>query len=310
MPDRHAPFLYYLINVGGIVYHHGDGRSPDPFTVPDLNYPTEETEISDFLIGSGKVSIRRDRQEIGTLADWAWTHRDAASPRLAMLDQRLLYWPIGGSDTVANEDVMAWLRAMTKMHDSEALLCGYIDRPMTGAVITLLRTLQGREKDKEGEDFDWSSLGRRSFSGGLSDIALFRRYLAPGQRTPVFVYISPPNAQFADFDPTHEVCFFYLNPGTSGRQIARVDIPRWVADDETAVQTVHALVYHQCQLLGFYPYALARADEMAVIGRRDHEELEMMIARIMQKYGIEGRVTAKQSSKSWARGGKTRHYGF
>ena len=31
LPDRHAAYLYYLINVGGIVYHHGQPDSPDIF---------------------------------------------------------------------------------------------------------------------------------------------------------------------------------------------------------------------------------------------------------------------------------------
>ena len=31
LPDRHAAYQYYLINVGGIVYHHGQGKQPDIF---------------------------------------------------------------------------------------------------------------------------------------------------------------------------------------------------------------------------------------------------------------------------------------
>ncbi|MCA9971909.1 MAG: DNA double-strand break repair nuclease NurA, partial [Anaerolineales bacterium] len=130
MPDRHAAYLYYLVNIGGIVYFHGDGRPPHPFTQPELRFPRDEADDADFLLSSGAVSIERDKQEIQTLANTAWNLRDAAAPRLGILDQRLLYWPIGGSEGQINEDVAVWLRGMTKVRDSGALLAGYIDRPL------------------------------------------------------------------------------------------------------------------------------------------------------------------------------------
>lgn len=73
---------------------------------------------------------------------------------------------------------------------------------------------------------------------------------------------------------------------------------------------VHGLVYDQCQILGDYPYVLARADETAVVSHRDQEQLNFMIDVIMARHGINQAITAKQSSKNIARGGKTRHKGF
>lgn len=302
MPDRHAAHLYYLLNIGGIVYHHGQGTPPEPFSAPELHYPEDDAAEADFLYGSGKVSIERDKKEIGTLADKTWAYRRAAQPLLAILDQRLLYWPIGSSDGEPNDAVLAWLQGMTKIHDSGALLAGFIDRPMTGYVITLLQALTGLDNPK----FDWKALGKRSAGGGLADAVLVGRILQPYQRSPVFIMIAPPNQRFAEHDPAHEVCFFYLH---SGRGIARVDIPRWVAENEAAVTAVHALLVDQCRILGDYPYVIARADEMAVVGHQDHEELNFMIDLAMQKHGIPSSLTAKQGSKGLARGGKTRFEG-
>ncbi|MCB8966966.1 MAG: DNA double-strand break repair nuclease NurA [Ardenticatenaceae bacterium] len=299
MPDRHAAHLYYLLNIGGIIYHHGQGVPPEPFSEPELHYPQDDAAEADFLYNSGKVSIERDKKEIGTLADKAWAYRHAAQPLLAILDQRLLYWPIGGSDGQINEEVQVWLRGMTKIHDSGALLAGYIDRPMTGYVVTLLLALTGLDDSK----FEWKELGKRSAGGGLADAVIYGRLLQPFQRSPVFVMIAPPNERFAEHDPANEVCFFYLH---SGRGIARVDIPRWVAEDEERVTAVHALLVDQCQILGDYPYVIARADEMAVVGHQDHEELNFMIDLYMQKHGLSRSLTAKQGSKGLARGGKTR----
>ncbi|MCZ7672253.1 MAG: hypothetical protein M5U34_36580 [Chloroflexi bacterium] len=60
----------------------------------------------------------------------------------------------------------------------------------------------------------------------------------------------PPNETFTAQDPDNEVCFFYINPASNGQQIARVDIPRWVAENPASVRAVHALIIDQCRLLG------------------------------------------------------------
>jgi hypothetical protein len=66
-------------------------------------------------------------------------------------------------------------------------------------------------------------------------------------------------------------------------------------------------LHDQCQYLGYYPYALTRADEIAVVGRQDQQHLDVMIENAMQRRGLAGEATAKQQAKDIARAGKTRH---
>ena len=303
MPDRHAAYLYYLINVGGIVYHHGYADAPDIFSIPEIFYPKDDAAIDNFNDTSGAVSIERDITEIKTLARKTIANRQNAQPMVSILDQRLLYWPIGSAGVADNAIVTEWGEHMTAMRQAGTSLCGYIDRPRTSSVLMLLRSLEGLDD----VEFDWKLLGKRKATGGITDIDLFRELLKPGERSKIFVNISPANDTFRAQDADNEVCFFYFNPSMAGQQIARVDIPRWVAEDENAVTAVHSLLYSQCQLLGDYPYALARADEMAVVGRQDANELNFMIDVIMERHGLNADITAKQSSKDIARGGKTRH---
>ncbi|MCP4416556.1 MAG: hypothetical protein GY805_08035, partial [Chloroflexi bacterium] len=82
------------------------------------------------------------------------------------------------------------------------------------------------------------------------------------------------------------------------------------AEDDVAVTAVHSLIIDQCRIMGDYPYAIARADEMAVVGRQDAGELNFMIDVIMERHGISEGITAKQGSKDLARSGRTRHEGF
>ncbi len=305
-PDRHAAYLYYLINVGGVVYHHGSSRAPDQFSVPTLRYPQAEINEDTFDDTGGTVNIERDLAEIGMLAQKTEEYQAAPPPVLAMLDQRLLYWPIGSAGVAENTAVTEWGESMSKIRQAGGLLAGYIDRPATAYVTTLLRSIEALNEPA----FEWKSLGQRLANRGVTDVHLFSQVLAPGQRSKVFVTVSDPNHKFTAQHQANEVCFFYLNPGGHGRQIARVDIPLWVAQHETWVTAVHGLVYDQCQILGDYPYVLARADETAVVSHRDQEQLNFMIDVIMARHGINQAITAKQSSKNIARGGKTRHKGF
>jgi hypothetical protein len=305
VPDRHAAFLYYLINIGVFVYRHGQPDTPEPFTVPDIHYLEEGQFEEAFMLGSGQVSIKRDLAEIGTLAKTTWAERDSAVPPiLSILDQRLLYWPIGSTGAAAQATVEKWCQAMTDIRRCRALLAGYIDRPGKSSVVTLLQSLTA------DSDFNWKTLGKSGTNQGVTDTYLFSQLLQPGQRSCVFLDVSPANERFAQIDPKNQVCFFYLNPGSTGKAIARIDIPLWVAEQSAAVAHVHALIYDQCQILGDYPYTLARADEMAVVGRRDQADLEAMIELQMQRQGLEGDITAKQGSKNLARGGRTRHEGI
>ncbi len=344
LPDRHAPFLYYLINIGAIIYYHGEPAAPGVVSLPSIFYPTIEDDLTDDSPGFDKseVTIARDRREIETLAALALSMQGQAPRTLALLDQRLLYWPFVGERDKTEEAVFAWTAAMTQIYETGALLAGYIDRPGKASVVTLLQTLL------DDTAVDLRELGRRPAPGELTDADLYATLLGPGERSPVFVDVSPANSRFAEENPLIEVCFFYLNPGsrfqvpgsreeeasigpeaagdssspgtwplepgpfplspTLARAIARVDIPRWVAEDPAAVAFVHGLVYDQCKLVGGYPYVLARADELAVVGRHDEMNLNMMIDGHMQRLGVpEGLLAAKADSKGIARGGRSHH---
>jgi hypothetical protein len=302
MPDRHGSYLYSLINIGVLVYYHGPAAAPQQYTVPLLDYPGRDEDES-FEDRAAMVSLRRDQAEIQSLAEAVGQQSQAPRPLLALLDQRLLYWPVGGAgDSLGQRVLLAWQQGISAMRAEGALLAGYIARSRKQSVLTMLDALDINEPG-----FDLERLTKRDQTAGVSDGALFARLLSPGQRSKVFVDISEHNEDFKRRDPDNEICFFYFNPGPSGQQIARVDIPISVARDAQAVDDIHALLHDQCQYLGYYPYALTRADEIAVVGRRDQQHLDVMIENAMQRRGLEGAATAKQQAKDMARSTKTRH---
>ncbi len=147
LPDRHAAYMYSLINVGVVIYFHGDGHAPLQFTRPTLNYPGKhENGQERFVDRSTLVSMRRDQAEIETLARECWVHRDKSPPLLAILDQRVLYWPaVGTSDEEGRRVLQAWQGAMSEMRHCGALLAGYVVRPGKQSVLTMLDTLDIEE---------------------------------------------------------------------------------------------------------------------------------------------------------------------
>ena len=300
VPDRHNPFVYYLVNIGGIVYHHGKGQVPETFTEPTLEFPEIDELESHRFNDYASVTIQRDLGEIDMLAFQANEYKRDNLPLLTMMDQRLLYVPTGEIAPQFKEQVVQeWQGHMQRIQQSGAWLAGYIDSPMKDSVVRMLRGIHPDRKQDDPNDLgEWY---------GLTDADLFSQLLAPGERSKLFMDVSFANNRFRK---PNQVCFFYLNPGRFGQNIARVDLPQWVAQNDAAVAAIHALIYDQCQIMGNYPYVITRADEMAVVKRRDQEELEFRIGRKMDAYGVDVNMTAKAQTKEFARSDKRRHESF
>ncbi len=296
VPSRHDVYQYYLLNAGWIVYHLGRDVAPDSDSEPYLYYPgdTQNSQDSDFQYVH--VSIERDMLEIKTLARQTFEQRTAVAPILSIMDQRLQYWPIGLNDGAQSTRYMRrWLDEMETIKRAGGLLIGYIERPETGAVVTMAHTVEA--KDYGGD----KNLNDRP---NVSDAALFRRILQPGQRSCVYEVVNDA-AQYEPFrEANQEICFFYFHPPGNG-DVTRIDIPKWAAEPEV-IEQIHGILYDQCAKLGGYPYVLTRADEQAVVSHDDKAFLESMIMREMLKLGVKPRTTAKQRGKELTRSGRRR----
>ena len=81
-------------------------------------------------------------------------------------------------------------------------------------------------------------------------------------------------------------------------EVARVEVPVWIALDPSAVGLLHAAVVEQCKVSPGYPYVLARAHEIAVVTSTERAEFEKMIATQLIRLGIEAKLSEKQFQKS------------
>ncbi len=307
LPDTHGSSLYYLLNTGTIILSHGSGTPPEIVTQPYLFFEEGYLQTEGRgMVKSSVISARRTVAEMEALTENSWKQRGAARPLISLLDGPLLF--VMSADVPDREQLRrVYFSAMVRLMDVQAALVGYTDRPRSRFVISLLHLM----------DIDEESVSRRSLATngrieGVRDIQVFGRFLEPGQRSAIFVQMSPQNKEFRQEGGEElEIAFFYMNVAAHEGDfpvLARVEMPMWAMRNRELVAEVQGLLWQQCQqTVVRYPYVLARADELAVVKREEARQLDMMISVSMTRHGILPGQSAKAGSKDAARGLKTRH---
>lgn len=282
-PSLHAAAFYYLTNIGVFVYHDGCDDLPEQITEPTLFYTDEYLrDERGQLIANAAVNARRTLAELQVLAREAWERRGIECDLMAVSDGPLLFW-VGNDVPDGKQLERDYLAAMVHLHDTHAhmqrshghsaSLVGYVDRPTSAFLVSLLHLMW-----LDDGDIRRAALETNGRLEGLTDSAVMFRLLQPGERSALFVQQSPQNKRYHDKGPSYEIAFFYLNVGNAeGFHLARIEVPMWVARVPEMVRLVHALTYRQCQMMWRYPYALTRADELAVVRGHEKVQLEQLI---------------------------------
>lgn len=285
-PDRHGIALYYLINVGSIILRENSGETPLPRSVPFLYYRDEDLYEGNRLVQGNLLDVRRGLAEIKELSERVKEAADRARkdkiPILALMDGTLLLWILEEEKTLHLDKIRAYTREMEEIRNAGALLAGFISRPRYCEVVDLLRLAHFGE-----EIFNEPPL-RRPW-GSLTDASLFS-FLPPGWRSALFESPSILN----DYYGENRIFFFYLN---IGGEIARVEVPGWIAEHKDLLALVHGTILKQSENTNGYPYVLERAHELAVIKAQERKSLEEMIERAMVRKGLIPRVSPKERWK-------------
>jgi len=92
----------------------------------------------------------------------------------------------------------------------------------------------------------------------------------------------------------HQIYFFYLRLDD---EVARVEVPRWVAEKRELLDLVHALVLDQCRRGHGYPVALMEAHEKAVVTAADRERFWQLMELALAEERLDVRTSGKRRSK-------------
>jgi NurA domain len=301
-PDRHGGSGdFYVINVGRVRIPYGQpAREVELRSTSSLGYTDEQLFIVDPRDPRRQVPMRdrhldalRTVEELRALADLAEAEArdasDAGPPAVALVDGTLLF-------SVLEERPRDFLRnrfytdfvAQLQRHKSAGIpVAAYASRSRGIDLVHLFRAIcRGAPNDCSA-----CSAAHVCALRGLTDAQLLGRWLGRWQRSGLFRVRSNVHAPYY---VGHDVYFFLLN---TGDEIARVEIPEWVARDRAQLDLVHAVVVDQSTKGFGYPAVLARADDRAVISTGDRDVLDTLIQQELARQGVVARASAKLSRK-------------
>jgi hypothetical protein len=294
--DRHAEVDYCLVNTGLIWMRYGSPDAPQTNIQSRLIYADQLEGMSD-----DRLSLQRDLAERSRLLELA---KQVPEPVITLTDGPLELWTTTLEEgRVAGEfkqSLEQYLTVLNQLRELKATTAGYVDKPGADLVVRLLEVAQATTEDL-------AEMKKFRPLKGVTDRELFREVLAAGERSAIFAIQSRSSSQYQG---EISLCFFYLNVGKPDKPyLTRVEIPRWVAEDASMLDNLHAVLVSQCRMIGTraYPYLLHRAHETALVSLEDKEQVTQMIVNELRKRGlaVDGE-SAKQYNKDIS-GKRTRY---
>ncbi len=278
-PDRHAAIQFCVVNVGAIQMKLNSGETPKIFTDTELLYG-DDLLPNGYPMSDGLVALKRDLAERSKLDELS---KDLQGSVVTFTDGPIELWGAKGEDANSYEAIVQkYLGVLSRLQERGVITAGYVDKPSADLVVRLLE-IASADNEQIQKIREFHPLR------GVSDRWLYGEHknplLPPGHRSAVFGIQSTSEKKYTGILSLH---FFYLNVGTEGHPWpVRVEIPKWVADDNSKLDLLHGVLVEQCRMMGSkpYPYLLHRAHETAVVKMEEKQQIEQMLAMELRNQG-------------------------
>jgi GNAT superfamily N-acetyltransferase len=306
--DRHLPVQCYLVNLGGCALTYGTRPDASFFSQPRLCSDPSELYLTDRVNPNAEEAITgpllgllRTVWELERLVEVV-QECPPDVPTLALIDGTLVLWGLSGQGyrpfvrkAVLHDRFLPALDRLRELAQRRPLtLAAYVSLPRTTEVANAIRCCLCPYDINQCAQ---SCSNRRATvspcdaANGFLDRELFQEFLEPGWRSAVY-RTNPVAAQ--EYYGEQQVHFYYLH---SGEEIARVEVPRWVAQDEDLLALGHSLIVEQCRRGQGYPVAISEAHEQAVITGQDRQLFKQMVEEALQRRGLPTYTSEKERSK-------------
>ncbi|MBF2029744.1 MAG: DNA double-strand break repair nuclease NurA [Oscillatoriales cyanobacterium C42_A2020_001] len=320
-PSHHEIAYCYLINVGRIALYYGQDRFPLLDSLPEVFYRPEDLYVSrQWGISTEEwMGYRRAVSEAVVLAELGEriggeggkgntvgraggeeNHSPSSSssppfPSLALVDGSLIYWFLESLPFEARDRILApILEAWDQLRQAEIPLAGYLSASRSGEALNFLRLqacpyetpdCASRCVNQTSDRFPCQVLEP------LKDSKLWAVRLEPGQRSPLW----RSSANILDLYGEQRVYFCYVNVGT---EVARVEFPEWVVQNQAMLDSALSLIIAQVQKGYGYPVALAEAHNQAVVRGGDRTRFFALLEQEMIRAGLQNvGVSYKEARK-------------
>ncbi|PMB40405.1 nuclease [Fischerella thermalis CCMEE 5330] len=321
-PNHHEIAYCYLLNIGRVVLHYGQNKHPLLDSLPEIFYRPEDLYISrQWGIKTEEwMNYCRTASEATVLAELACSvvskdteissphtsRRDESRlyitshtpptpkiPTLAMVDGSLIYWfleqlPFDARDRILPPILQAW----RQMRDAQIPLMGYLSASRNIEAMNFLRLLACPHPVPDCMSFCPNQLEKvpcKVFEP-LRDTTLWTTQLQPGQRGPLW----RSNARILDLYEDLQIYFCYVHVGA---EIARIEIPAWVAENTSLFDESLGLMLAQVQKGYGYPVAIAEAHNQAVVRGGDKARFFALLERQMIKAGLRNVGTSYKEAR-------------
>jgi hypothetical protein len=319
-PDRHGGSGdYYVINIGRVRIPYGQpAREVELGSRTHLGYTEEDLFIVDPRDARRQVPMRdrhldalRTVEELRALADLAETdvqqrpptetdaerpapaerEADRPVPAVAFVDGTLLFSVLEERprDFLRERFYSAYVAHLERLRHAQVPVAAYASRSRGIDLVNLLRALC--DATPHACDICGEAQAHACALRGLTDASILGRDLAPWHRSGLFRVRSNVHDPFYGL---HRVYFFLL---ATQQEIARVEVPEWVAQDPSLLERVHATLVDQCAKGFGYPAVLARADDRAVISLGDRHVLDTLVEQELARRGVAATPSAKLGRK-------------
>jgi hypothetical protein len=299
--DRHRAARCFLINIGAAVLRYGASPGaflnsyPRLYTAPEELVVTPKKGREQFIEGN-LLGVKRSVDECRCLADLSG-EIPTELPALALVDGSLIMWGLEAFPDFVT-DVMLVQGFLPCLDDFKALsgrrrlaLASYISFPRSTDVVNTLRVAICPHEPADCDRFCPERQRDCDILATIQDREVFAAWLEPGERSALFASRSKiVEKQYRE----HRVYFFYLRLED---EVARVEVPQWVAQDEDRLLLTHSLVLDQCRRGLGYPAALSEAHEQAVVTTTDKTEFWRLVESLMEEAKIPVPTSAKSFSK-------------
>jgi hypothetical protein len=268
-PDRHSGTACLLINIGTTLIRYGTSNTPSAIFSSKPYVFTGDEKGFDGAQAAEMVNCKRQEFElqIGIEQSIEIKKKIGDTPFAFLFDGSLIFWHLESKECNLKELFLnKYLSQLDQLYKEKILCAGYISLPKSKELVNLVRVQLCNFKIEGCKELEAVN--------HLVDSSIARFYLQEHERTIVF----KSNATIGKLYPPHLMPhFFYMDVG---QEIVRIEIPAWIAQDETHLDTISRIVLDQSIKGRGYPVALAEAHEQAVIKGPDRDFFYHLIGKL------------------------------